>query len=116
MTPLSTNPAFIASCMPSTSPRSSTWHNILLQALHPVSGRPLGKNVRADDRAARSGRQNIVEGSVRAATSKETEMKLTDVARASLGETVGAISRSFWGTQCRAVERTRQRVSDAQKR
>ena len=33
--------------------------------------------------AARSGKVNIVEGS---ATSKETEMKLTDVARASLAE------------------------------
>ena len=30
--------------------------------------------------AARSGRQNIIEGSERSATSKETEMKLTDVA------------------------------------
>jgi len=39
--------------------------------------------------AARSGRQNIVEGSERAATSKETEMKLTDVARASLAELRG---------------------------
>lgn len=36
--------------------------------------------------AARSGKANIVEGSARSATSKETEMKLTDVARASLGE------------------------------
>ncbi|WP_462323915.1 four helix bundle suffix domain-containing protein [Desulfoplanes sp.] len=39
--------------------------------------------------AARSGRQNIIEGSERAATSKDTEMKLTDVARASLGELRG---------------------------
>ena len=36
--------------------------------------------------AARSGRQNIIEGSERSATSKDTEMKLTDVARASLSE------------------------------
>jgi len=36
--------------------------------------------------AARSGKVNIVEGSARSATSKETEMKLTDVARASLNE------------------------------
>ena len=36
--------------------------------------------------AARSGKQNIVEGSVAAATSKETEIKLTNVARASLEE------------------------------
>lgn len=36
--------------------------------------------------AARSGRQNIIDGSERAATSKDTEMKLTDVARSSLRE------------------------------
>lgn len=36
--------------------------------------------------AARSGKQNIVEGSMAAATSKETEIKLTGVARASLEE------------------------------
>jgi len=39
--------------------------------------------------AARSGRQNIIEGSERSATSKETEIKLTDVARASLAELLG---------------------------
>nr|QEO74135.1 hypothetical protein [uncultured bacterium] len=36
--------------------------------------------------AARSGKQNIVEGSMAAATSKETEIKLTSVARSSLEE------------------------------
>lgn len=36
--------------------------------------------------AARSGKQNIVEGSVAATTSKEMELKLTNVARASLEE------------------------------
>ena len=36
--------------------------------------------------AARSGKQNIAEGSVFSATSKETEIKLTNVARASLVE------------------------------
>ena len=36
--------------------------------------------------AARSGVQNISEGSVAAATSKRTELKLTNVARASLEE------------------------------
>jgi four helix bundle suffix protein len=36
--------------------------------------------------AARSGKQNIVEGSKAATTSKETEIKLTNVARASLEE------------------------------
>ena len=36
--------------------------------------------------ASRSGKQNIVEGSMAAATSKEAEIKLTNVARASLEE------------------------------
>lgn len=36
--------------------------------------------------AARSGKQNIIEGSAAAGTSKETEIKLTGVARASLEE------------------------------
>ena len=36
--------------------------------------------------AARSGKQNIVEGSMAAGTSKETEIKLVNVARASLEE------------------------------
>jgi len=35
--------------------------------------------------AARSGRQNIAEGSMASATSKRTEFKLTNVARANLG-------------------------------
>jgi four helix bundle suffix protein len=36
--------------------------------------------------AARSGKQNIIEGSKAATTSKETEIKLTNVARSSLEE------------------------------
>lgn len=36
--------------------------------------------------ATRSGKQNIAEASVASATSKETEIKLTNVARASLEE------------------------------
>lgn len=49
----------------------------------------IGKHTRTHDQmvqAARSGKQNIVEGSMAAATSKETEIKLTNVARASLEE------------------------------
>lgn len=38
--------------------------------------------------AARSGVQNIAEGSLASATSKKTELKLTGVARASLGELI----------------------------
>jgi four helix bundle protein len=36
--------------------------------------------------AARSGKQNIAEGSMASGTSKETEIKLTNVARSSLAE------------------------------
>jgi restriction system protein len=38
--------------------------------------------------AARSGVQNIAEGSLASGTSKKTELKLTNVARASLGELI----------------------------
>jgi four helix bundle suffix protein len=50
---------------------------------------PKGRLYDQMTQAARSGRQNIIEGSERAATSKDTEMKLTDVARASLSELRG---------------------------
>ena len=39
--------------------------------------------------AARSGKQNIIEGTMASATSKETEIKLISVARASLEELLG---------------------------
>ena len=50
---------------------------------------PCGRQFDQMTQAARSGRANIIEGSERSATSKETEMKLTDVAKASLGELRG---------------------------
>jgi len=50
---------------------------------------PKGRQYDQMTQAARSGRQNIIEGSERAATSKGTEMRLTDVARASLSELRG---------------------------
>ena len=52
-------------------------------------GRFLDKRDRTYDQmtqAARSGKQNIVEGSMASGTSKESEIKLTNVARASLEE------------------------------
>ena len=67
---------------------------------------PLGKTAGQMIGAARSGRQNIIEGSERSSTSKETEMKLLDVARASLGELLGDLEihlavndRTPWGVQ-----------------
>ncbi|MDR2472874.1 MAG: four helix bundle suffix domain-containing protein [Tannerella sp.] len=47
---------------------------------------PTGRQYDQMTQAARSGKVNIVEGSARTTTSKETEMKLTDVAKASLAE------------------------------
>jgi four helix bundle suffix protein len=48
--------------------------------------------------AARSGKQNIIEGSMASGTSKETEIKLTNVARASLEELL-ADYRDFMRTR-----------------
>lgn len=53
------------------------------------SNDPCGRQYDQMTQAARSGKANIVEGCERTATSKETEMKLTDVARASLCELRG---------------------------
>jgi len=50
---------------------------------------PKGRQYDQMTQAARSGRQNIIEGSERASTSKDTEMRLTDVGRASLSELCG---------------------------
>lgn len=50
---------------------------------------PLGKTLGQMIGASRSGKQNIIEGSERAKTSSETEIKLTDVAKASLAELQG---------------------------
>ncbi len=50
---------------------------------------PCGRQYDQMTQAARSGKENLIEGSERTATSKETEMKLTDVARASLCELRG---------------------------
>jgi len=50
---------------------------------------PLGKTFGQMIGASRSGKQNIIEGSERAKTSSETEIKLTDVAKASLNELQG---------------------------
>jgi len=49
----------------------------------------LGKTTGQMVGAARSARQNIVEGSCRAGTSKETELRLYDVAKGSLEELAG---------------------------
>jgi four helix bundle suffix protein len=48
--------------------------------------RPRDRTVDQMVQAARSGKQNIIEGSMASGTSKEMEIKLTNVARASLEE------------------------------
>ena len=50
---------------------------------------PLGKTFGQMLGAARSAKQNIVEGSARAGTSRETELRLYDVAKGSLEELAG---------------------------
>jgi len=71
--------------------------------------------------AARSGRQNIAEGSRAAATSSQTELRLVNVARASLEELlldrqIAALEAAFvegggYSEQL-ATERLRQRAKD----
>lgn len=60
---------------------------------------PCGRQFDQMTQAARSGKANIIEGSERAATSKETEMKLTDVAKASLGELRGDFETWLMGRE-----------------
>lgn len=83
--------------------------------------------------AARSGVQNIAEGSVASATSKKTELKLTNVAKASLEELkldyedflrqkgMGLLKHDhpvlmrFKAKQCRSVEEIRAWVKEEKK-
>lgn len=65
--------------------------------------------------AARSGKQNIAEGSVASGTSKETEIKLINVARASLEELkldyedfLRTHKLAVWDAQSKYVARLRQ--------
>lgn len=55
---------------------------------------PCGRQFDQMTQAARSGQANIAEGVARGKTSRETEMKLLDVARASLAELTGDFT--FW--------------------
>ncbi|MBX3735020.1 MAG: four helix bundle protein [Verrucomicrobiae bacterium] len=50
---------------------------------------PKGRQCDQMTQPAGSGRQNIIEGSERSSTSKDTERKLTDAARTSLSELRG---------------------------
>jgi len=83
--------------------------------------------------AARSGVQNIAEGSVASATSKKTELKLTNVAKASLEElkldyedflrqkgmellkNYHPVLMRFKAKQCRSVEEIRSWVKEEKK-
>ncbi len=62
---------------------------VIFDFTHHFCRRYLANDNRTTDQmvqAARSGKQNIIEGSKASGTSKETEIKLTNVARASLEE------------------------------
>ena len=68
--------------------------------------------------AARSGVQNIAEGSLASGTSKKTELKLTNVARASLGELIRDYEDylrqnglSIWDKDSRRVRAMRARLA-----
>src|SRR5438477_8856984 len=69
--------------------------------------------------AARSGVRNISEGSGAAATSRKTEMKLTNVARASLSDELLRDYESFlvqnglrvWPKDCREARLMRERLT-----
>lgn len=76
---------------------------------------PYDRTVGQMVQAARSGKQNIVEGSMASATSKETEIKLTNVARASLEELqidyedfLRTRKLPIWGKDHRLVARVRE--------
>jgi four helix bundle suffix protein len=82
---------------PGFIPPHGAYHQLLsyrkAEVIYDLTFRFCGRFIRAGDRtadqmiqAARSGKQNIAEGSRRPGTSKETEIKLTNVARASLEE------------------------------
>jgi len=65
---------------------------IVFDATFCFCDRFLGKDARTSSQmvqAARSGKQNIIEGSMASGVSKETELRLTNVARASLEELLG---------------------------
>jgi four helix bundle suffix protein len=71
--------------------------------------------------SARSGKKNILEGSKAALTSKETEIKLTNVARASLEELLDdyrdylrARDLKIWGKDCKEAQYVRQLGRKAQ--
>ncbi|HEX6566041.1 MAG TPA: four helix bundle suffix domain-containing protein, partial [Chthoniobacterales bacterium] len=72
-------------------------------------GRFLVKGDRTIDQmiqAARSGKQNILEGSKASGTSKETEIKLTNTARASLEELLDDYQDYLRSRQCRLWEKS----------
>ncbi len=83
--------------MPNFLPKHGNYKNLLsyekAEIVYDLTFRFCGMFLQKSDRtndqmiqAARSGKQNIAEGSKAAVTSKETELKLTNVARASLEE------------------------------
>ena len=83
--------------MPGLLPKGGNYHELLsyrkAEVIYDFTFRFCEKFLKRGDRtidqmvqAARSGKQNILEGSQASGTSKETEIKLTNVARASLEE------------------------------
>jgi four helix bundle suffix protein len=77
-------------------------------------GRFLSKGDRTIDQmiqAARSGKQNILEGSKASGTSTETEIKLTNTARASLEELLDDYQDYLRSRRCRLWEKNSREAS-----
>jgi hypothetical protein len=79
-------------------PHRLRWHGVVLRTVLDPRSRTVDQMVQA----ARSGKQNIVEGSHVSGTSKEAELKLLNVARAS------AITCEPAGTRFGTRTRTRR--------
>src|SRR6516162_220783 len=82
-------------------------------------GRFLAKGDRTIDQmiqAARSGKQNILEGSKASGTSKEMEIKLTNTARASLEELLDDYQDYLRSRQCRHWEKNSREAQFVRRR
>ena len=86
-----------------------TWR--FCQAFLDLRNDPKGRWFDQMTQAARSGRANLIEGSENTATSKETEIRLLDVAKASFAELLGAFE--MWLAFSNRLPWTRQEASAA---
>ena len=86
-----------------------TWR--FCQSFLDMRNDPKGRWFDQMTQAARSGRSNLIEGSENAATSKETEIKLLGVAKASFAELLG--DYEMWLAFSNRLPWTREEASGA---